>query len=55
VEKVRPGLSRHALTEKALGCHPKPHNMTPAQLVKMTDVFTAIIRDSKQAAIKEKQ
>jgi len=51
IEKIKPGLSRHALTQKAIGSHPKPQEMTPAQLAKMCDLFTAIIRDSKKAAV----
>jgi hypothetical protein len=49
VEKTNPGMSRHALTQKALGCHPKPQEMTPDQLSKMIEVFSAIIRDAKAA------
>ncbi|HEY3863776.1 MAG TPA: hypothetical protein VGO59_18015 [Verrucomicrobiae bacterium] len=53
VEKIKPGLSRHALTRRALQCHgpnPSPHEMTPAQLAKMIDVFSAILRDAKKPA-----
>jgi hypothetical protein len=50
-EKIKPGLSRHALTQKAIGCHPKPHEMTPAQLQKMIDVWAAIIRDAQPATV----
>ena len=50
VEKVSPGLNRHALTQKAIGCHPMPRDMTAAQLNKMLDVFAAILRDAKTAA-----
>jgi hypothetical protein len=50
VDKIKPGISRHALTQKALGCHPKPQDMAPAQLAKMIEVFSAIIRDAKAPA-----
>jgi hypothetical protein len=50
VEKIKPGISRHALTQKTLGSHPKPQEMTPAQLAKMIEVFSAIIRDAKAPA-----
>jgi hypothetical protein len=50
VERCKPGLSRHALTQKAIGHHPKPQDMTSAELQKMIDVFTAILRDAKQPA-----
>jgi len=50
LEKLKPGANqnrlRHALTQKALGCHPQPGQMTPEQLRKMIDVFSAMIRDS---------
>lgn len=38
---------RHALTARTLGCHPKVKDMTPDQLSKMIDVFSAIVRDTK--------
>jgi hypothetical protein len=50
VEKAKPSLNRHALTQKAIGGHPMPAQMTPAQLRKMIDVFSAILRDSKKSA-----
>jgi hypothetical protein len=53
LEQIKPGLSRHALTQKALGLHPKVNDMTPAQLGKMIDVFGAIIRDAKEPAHRE--
>ncbi|HEX3988393.1 MAG TPA: hypothetical protein VHZ30_03110 [Verrucomicrobiae bacterium] len=49
VEKIKPGVGRHALTQKIIGCHPKPQEMTPDQLSKMIGVFSAIIRDAKSA------
>jgi hypothetical protein len=48
VETTRPGINRHALTSKALGCHPKVTEMSEAQLAKMISVFSAIVRDSKK-------
>jgi hypothetical protein len=51
IEKTSPGLNRHALTQKHLGCHPKPNEMTPDQLAKMIDVFNAILRESSAAAV----
>lgn len=45
VEKLKPGLSRHALTHKHLGSHPKVEHMNADQLSKMISVFSAIIRD----------
>jgi len=49
VEQIKPGISRHALTQKAIGCHPMPKDMTPAQLAKMCAVFSAVLRDSQKA------
>jgi len=51
VEKTgcNPNL-RHDLTQKHLGCHPNINEMSEAQLAKMIDVFSAILRDT-QAAI----
>jgi hypothetical protein len=51
VEKLKPHPDRHALTQKAIGHHPKPQEMSPADLQKMIDVFTAILRDAKQPAL----
>ncbi len=51
VEKASPGISRHALTQKALGCRPMPKDMTPAQLAKMLSVFSAVLRDSQKATV----
>jgi len=51
VKKIKPGFTektRHALTQKAIGCHPKPQEMTAEQLTKMISVFSAIIRDSQK-------
>jgi hypothetical protein len=52
VEKAKPGLSRHAITRNALalagGPNPSPKDMTEAQLAKMIEVFSAILRDAKQ-------
>jgi hypothetical protein len=39
---------RHALTQKHLGGHPRPRDMTPEQLAKMMAVFSAILRDAKK-------
>ncbi|HEV7927142.1 MAG TPA: hypothetical protein VGR14_17440 [Verrucomicrobiae bacterium] len=50
VEKAKPGLDLHALTQKSIHCHPLPREMTPEQLSKMIDTFSAILRDSKKAA-----
>ena len=50
VEKRRPGLNRFALTSRVIGRVPKPQNMTPADLGKMIDVFTAILRDAGPSA-----
>lgn len=50
VEKAKPGLNRHALTQKAIGCHATPQSMTPDQLKKMIDVFAAILRDAQVSA-----
>jgi hypothetical protein len=49
VEQCQPGLNRHALTQKAIGDHPKPQDMTGAELQKMIDVFSAILRQSAQS------
>jgi hypothetical protein len=46
-ETIKPGINRHALTQKALGYHPKVNEMSQAELAKMVSVFSAIIRDSK--------
>ncbi|HEX3720643.1 MAG TPA: hypothetical protein VH595_22055 [Verrucomicrobiae bacterium] len=51
IEKANPGINRHSLTQKAIGCHPKPQEMTPDQLAKMIKVFTAILRDANTAAV----
>jgi hypothetical protein len=51
VEKAKPGLNRHALTQRAIGCHPNVNQMKPDQLQKMIGVFSAILRDSKQPAL----
>ncbi len=40
------GVSRHALTQKALGGHPKVSEMSAEQLGKILTVFSAIIRDA---------
>jgi len=48
IEQRQPGLSRHALTHKAIGHHPKPQDMTAPELQKMIDVFTAVLRDASQ-------
>jgi hypothetical protein len=51
VEQLPAHPDRHALTQKAIGHHPKPQDMTPAELQKMIDVFSAVLRDSaKQPA-----
>jgi hypothetical protein len=52
VEKIKgasPSL-RHALTQKNIGCHPLPNQMTPEQLGKMISVFSAVLRDSAKPA-----
>jgi hypothetical protein len=54
IKKARPGTPenlRHALTQKTLHCHPLPNQMTPEQLGKMIDVFTAMLRDATKAAV----
>jgi len=51
VHSLRPEIDRHALTERALGTHPKPQDMTPVQLGKMTDAFLAILREAKTASM----
>ena len=52
VETLRPHPDRHALTQKTIGHHPKPQDMTGAELQKMIDVFTAVLRDGRQPAPK---
>lgn len=46
VEKRKPGLSRHALTARALNGHPKVHDMTESELGKMIEVFAGVLRES---------
>jgi hypothetical protein len=50
VEKISPGLSRHAITQKAIGCHPMPTGMTPEQLAKMISVFSAMLREATKTS-----
>jgi hypothetical protein len=46
VAKVCPEINRHALTQKALGSHPPVNQMSPEQLAKMIDVFSAVLREA---------
>jgi hypothetical protein len=55
VEKAKPGLNRHGLTRKTLGAagsiNPNVKDMTEAQLAKMIEVFSAILRDAAVPAL----
>lgn len=42
------GVSRHALTQKTFGGHPKVNSMTADQLSKIVSVFSAVIREAKE-------
>jgi hypothetical protein len=58
IKAIKPGVNetfRHAITQKAIGSHPKPQDMTAEQLAKMIAVFSAIIRDSGKTANKSPQ
>ncbi len=46
IEQFQPASFRNALTQKAIGHHPKPQDMTPAELQKMIEIFTSILRQS---------
>lgn len=54
IEKINPGLDRHAITRRMLrtpqGPNPAPHQMTPEQLAKIIDVFKAVLRDASNPA-----
>lgn len=46
LHKLKPKLSRHALTKRALGYSPRVDKMTEGELTQVCAVFSAIIRDA---------
>ena len=49
IEKLKPGTSRHAITNKALGGYVKPvKEMSAEELARVVRVFSAIVRDARK-------